>query len=276
MSIEVGGTFGVSFVWRQKDERWQDDCVGAKKKQGPTVMCWGMIGWGWKGPFHIWDSESKEEREKAKIQIASLNQAAQAKEDQLNRTWQTSPEWKELRQQELQAARELRQQALHTGEKVKTVQSWWGKKFKIYKLKRGEGKGVDSWRYVTKLARPILWPECKRRLADNPSFILVEDNAACHDSDWTNQEREAEGISKVDWPPNSPDFNPIEKIWTLMKRQIQRRRGLERITTVGQMKSVRKEEWEKITIAEINAQISLLPKTMVLCIKQAGYNKFHA
>ena len=129
---------------------------------------------------------------------------------------------------------------------------------------------------MTKLAHPISWSECNHFLADNLSFSLMNDNTACHDSDWTNQEREAEGISKVDWPPNSPDFNPIEKIWTLMKRQIQRRRGLERITTVGQMKSVLKEEWEKITIAEINAQISLLPKTMVLCIKQAGNNKFHA
>ena len=126
------------------------------------------------------------------------------------------------------------------------------------------------------LARPILWPECRRHLAENASFVLMEDNAACHNSDWTNQERELEGISKVDWPPNLPDFNPIEKIWTLMKRRIQWRRGLERITTVTQMKSVLKEEWEKITITEINSQISLLPKTMELCIKQAGNNKFHA
>ena len=104
----------------------------------------------------------------------------------------------------------------------------------------------------------------------------MEDNAACHNSDWTNQEREAEGIAKVDWPPNSPDFNPIEKIWTLIKRRIQRCWGLERITTVGQMKSVLKEEWEKMTIDEINVKISLLPKTMMLCIKQAGNNNFHA
>ena len=172
--------------------------------------------------------------------------------------------------------RELRKEARQAGEKVKTTQTWRGKKFKIHKLKRGDGKGVDSWRYVTKLARPLLWPQCKRRLAENLDFVLMEDNASCHDSDWTNQEREVEGIAKVDWPPNSPDFNPIEKIWTLIKRRIQRRRGLERITTIGQMKSVLKEEWEKITVVEINAQISLLPKTMELCIKQAGGNRFHA
>ena len=276
MSIKVGGTFGVSFVWRQKDDRWQDDCVGVKKNQGPTVMCWGMIGWGWKGPFHIWESESKEERDQAVKQIASLNQSAQEKEDRLNAIWRSSDEWKELRQQELQVARELRQIAQQNGEKAKTVQTWRGKKFKIYKLKRGDGKGIDSWRYITKLARPILWPECRHHLIENPNFILMEDNAACHNSDWTNQEGELEGIEKVNWPPNSPDFNPIEKVWTLMKRRIQRCQGLEWITTVTQMKSVLKEECEKIPIAEINTQISLLPKAMELCIKQAGGNMFHA
>ena len=38
MSIEVGGTMGTTYVWRDNAERWHHDCVGAKKKQGPTVM----------------------------------------------------------------------------------------------------------------------------------------------------------------------------------------------------------------------------------------------
>lgn len=52
--------------------------------------------------------------------------------------------------------------------------------------------------------------------------------------------------------------------------------GLERITTISKMKCVLKEEREMITIDEINAQISLLPKTMISCIRQAGGNRFHA
>jgi len=43
MSIEVGGLFGLNLVWRDKTERWYSDCVGAMKKQGVSVMCWGMI-----------------------------------------------------------------------------------------------------------------------------------------------------------------------------------------------------------------------------------------
>ena len=57
-----------------------------------------------------------------------------------------------------------------------------------------------------------------------------------------------------------------------MKHGIQLCQGLERITTVTQMKSVLQEEWEKITITEINSKISLLPKTIELCTKQGGIN----
>ena len=39
MLIEVGRSFGISYGWRDKTERWQKDCVGAKKKHGPSVMC---------------------------------------------------------------------------------------------------------------------------------------------------------------------------------------------------------------------------------------------
>lgn len=75
MSIEVGGFFGINLIWRDKTEKWHDDCVGARKKQGATVMCWGMVGWGWKGPFYVWEAETKEEREEAEKMIKEINEA---------------------------------------------------------------------------------------------------------------------------------------------------------------------------------------------------------
>jgi len=104
----------------------------------------------------------------------------------------------------------------------------------------------------------------------------MEDNAPAHDSDFTNFERLKEGIAKVDWPPNSPDFNPIEHLWELMKSRIQTRRGRERVTNLGQMKVMLKAEWERITVEEINKEIAKLPIIMLKCIEKHGGNKFHA
>ena len=183
-----------------------------------------------------------------------------------------------MRERELKAAQEARVTAALKGEKCgKTTQSFRGNKYKKeHNLKRGDVKGIDSWRYVTVLGRPILYPECKKRMELNPDFILMEDNAASHDSCWTNAQRADEGIPKVDWPPNSPDFNPIERIWALLKRRIQRRRGSERITTRAEMVAMLQEEWDRLTIEEINNEIRKLPTIMQRCLNVNGGNKFHA
>ena len=73
MSIEVGGSYGVNLIWREKNEKWHTDCIGQKKKKCATVMCWGMIGYGWKGPFYIWNTETEEEKQEAIKEINRLN-----------------------------------------------------------------------------------------------------------------------------------------------------------------------------------------------------------
>jgi transposase len=233
--------------------------------------------WNYKGPFYIWDPETKGECEAAAIEIPKLNTEYTEEEQRLNAQWKATKEWQELRERDLKMAAEIQAAAKAKGEKPpKTTQTFRNKKYKIAKVKRGKGKGVDSWRYVQNVCRPVLWPECKRLTAENPNVILMEDGAAAHGSGYTTQERVREGVRQMDWPPNSPDFNPIERIWTLMKRRIQTLRGSEQITTVNQMKKVLQEAWDKITIDEINTEIDKLPTIMQRCIAVNGGNKYHA
>ncbi|RPB05353.1 hypothetical protein L873DRAFT_1785580 [Choiromyces venosus 120613-1] len=147
MSIEVGTCFGVNLVWREQGEQWHEDCVG-KKKKGVTVMCWGMIGWNWKGPFHIWAKETRVEKEEATRAVCEWNKEAGRKEDELNAVWRGTEEWRELKEVELaalRAARSLRAAAKERGEKITVPQSWQAKKFKIVQAQRKDAKGIDSW-----------------------------------------------------------------------------------------------------------------------------------
>lgn len=54
MGVMVGGSHVVKWVWREKgnDEKWAVDCMEKKLLWGTIVMCWGMIQYGHKGPFH--------------------------------------------------------------------------------------------------------------------------------------------------------------------------------------------------------------------------------
>ena len=61
-----------------------------------------------------------------------------------------------------------------------------------------------------------------------------------------------------------------------MKRRIQQRRGSERVTTVPEMKGVLHEEWDRITIEEINKEIAQLPTTNSGCLAAKGGNNYYS
>ncbi|GBM89130.1 hypothetical protein AVEN_153753-1 [Araneus ventricosus] len=52
--------------------------------------------------------------------------------------------------------------------------------------------------------------------------IFQQDNAPCHKArivlEWF--EEHTDEFHLMSWPPNSPDFNPMEHIWDVMERQI--------------------------------------------------------
>jgi transposase len=59
------------------------------------------------------------------------------------------------------------------------------------------------------------------------------------------------GIESMNWPPYSPDLNPIEKLWTLMKQEIYRlyselEHAHYNAHTLEALKTSAKEAWEDI------------------------------
>lgn len=55
---------------------------------------------------------------------------------------------------------------------------------------------------------------------DNRDWILQEDNDPKHRSRLCTRWKENNGVTTMDWPSQSPDANPIENVWALMKLQI--------------------------------------------------------
>ncbi|KAM4063611.1 DDE superfamily endonuclease [Hirsutella rhossiliensis] len=57
-----------------------------------------------------------------------------------------------------------------------------------------------------------------------PGYTFIQDNAPVHTSravqNWLRDFLRENGVAPVDWPPYSPDLNPIENLWKLLKERI--------------------------------------------------------
>ncbi len=54
--------------------------------------------------------------------------------------------------------------------------------------------------------------------------IFMHDNAQIHTAKLTKKWLEDNHVEVMEWPPYSPDLNPIENLWSLLKDAIYKRR----------------------------------------------------
>ena len=74
----------------------------------------------------------------------------------------------------------------------------------------------DDWLFINGYAATDTDPE--------HHLLVVQDNAAIHKAHHTQEAFRASGVTTIKWPANSPDLNPIENVWALLKDRVNKRR----------------------------------------------------
>ena len=100
------------------------------------------------------------------------------------------------------------------------------------------------------LVKDHVLPEL-RNSTKQPS-IFMQDNAPCHKAMVVMNFLEAEDVTVMDWPPQSPVFNPIENVWKTIGERPKARNP----KTTKQLWNALQEEWNKITRQDNNKLIS--------------------
>ena len=70
------------------------------------------------------------------------------------------------------------------------------------------------------------------------------------------------------WPAQSPNLNPIENLWRIIKLRVSRCRH--RIHSVEEMKETIKEEWERLMEEDFRKCIESMKKRCKFVIKARG------
>ncbi|KAI1001456.1 hypothetical protein K3495_g6743 [Podosphaera aphanis] len=60
----------------------------------------------------------------------------------------------------------------------------------------------------------------EKREETGQDYIFMHDNASVHKGRPAREVLDANGVESMPWPANSPDSNPIENVWSMMKYYI--------------------------------------------------------
>ena len=98
-------------------------------------------------------------------------------------------------------------------------------------------------------------------------FILVRDNAPAHVSEATQQFIKEKKINELkDWPALSPDLNPIENVWGIIKMELEKK-DLER---KNELIEAVKETYNQISEDTIFNLVESFKRRMIKCIENNG------
>ena len=124
---------------------------------------------------------------------------------------------------------------------------------------------IDSKKYVEILHNNLL-PKLSEML-NHGDVYFQQDNAPCHKSKFTMNWLNDKGILTIDWPPQSPDLNPIEHLWDFLKRKVAKK-------NCSSLKCLRKcieKIWkEEIPDDLIKNLINSIPKRIKACLENKG------
>ena len=110
-----------------------------------------------------------------------------------------------------------------------------------------------------------------------PGQIFMQDNAPAHRSRVTERELEERGVQKICWPPFSPDLNPIECVWNMIKNWIERRypKVGGREYSYDNLRQQVQEAWDAVSPEYLQSLVdSMGVRCQAVIEAEGGYTRF--
>lgn len=91
------------------------------------------------------------------------------------------------------------------------------------------------------------------------TWLLAQDGATCHTAETTIKDIHDNGGEPLDWPPASPDLNPLENVWHVLKNLVYKRNP----TTERHLRDFILEEWNNLPNNEVIQIAESFPRRLI-------------
>lgn len=108
------------------------------------------------------------------------------------------------------------------------------------------------------------------RTREGASFKFMHDNAPIHGSSTTKKWLQENNIPSINWPPCSPDQNPMENIWGIVSRRVYAENR--QFSNISELKRAILTSWRAISDLDCSALILSMPDRIFELIKKNGGN----
>lgn len=175
--------------------------------------------------------------------------------------------WAAGRKQDINPERLLVQRAKFSAHVMVSVGVCYNGKGRLHFI--DEKAKVNAEYYVNNLL-PKLFDDCNALLPNG--FIFQQDGAPAHASrqaqDWI-KERNPDFIKRDEWPPNSPDLNPLDyHVWGAMLHLYQQHQPKPK--NKAELQTVLQSIWERLPQASINKAVLAFRKRLRACVAAGG------
>jgi hypothetical protein len=100
------------------------------------------------------------------------------------------------------------------------------------------------------------------------NFVWMHDNAPPHVALRTKAYLERRGITTMEWPPMSPDLNPIENIWSLLQTEVYR--GKKEFKNTTDLWNAIIAAWHALPLETFRNLYDSIPGRLIKVIEEKG------